>query len=183
MRRALLVVLPLLCGCEYVRLLRPKALKQLSPDTVRLVNELPELDQPNKEIIARLFPQGGLVHADEHDDHTMHAEIRVPAHQFVWQPAIVVMPHAGELQLTFHNQDDSTHMAFLPSDGARQVLELPMHTAGEARIVLGQPGLYWFGCPVANHAGRGMLGLVIVKGETTPQEARLERPPQHRPGD
>jgi PQQ system protein len=181
--RVCLLLVPLLCGCEYVRLLRPKALKQLSPDMVRLVNELPELDQPNKEIVARLFPHGGLAHADEQDDHSMRAEIRVPPHQFIWEPAIVVMPHAGQLDIVFQNQDDTTHMAFLPDDGARQVLELPMHTAGEARITLGQPGLYWFGCPVANHAGRGMLGLVIVKGETTPPEARLERPRQHRPGD
>jgi PQQ system protein len=70
----------------------------------------------------------------------------------------------------------------LPSDGERQVLELPMHTAGIARIKLDQPGLYWFGCPVANHAGRGMLGLVIVKGYT-PAEAKLDRPPQPLPGD
>jgi PQQ system protein len=180
--RVLVLLFPALCACEYVRLLRPKSLKQLSPDTVRLVNELPELDAPNKEIVARLFPQGGLVHADENDDHTMKAEIRVPPHEFIWQPSIIVMPHAGELELTFHNQDDALHIAFLPSDGARQVLELPMHTAGEARIKLGQPGLYWFGCPVANHAGRGMLGLVIVKGDT-PEEARLDRPRQHRPGD
>jgi PQQ system protein len=47
---------------------------------------------------------------------------------------------------------------------------------------LSQPGLYWFGCPVSNHAGRGMLGLVIVKGET-PAEARLDRPKQKLPGD
>jgi len=47
-------------------------------------------------------------------------------------------------------------------------------------VRLDQPGLYWFGCPVSNHAGRGMLGLVMVKGETDPA-ARLERPRQVRP--
>jgi PQQ system protein len=179
-------VLLLLCSslfaCEYIRLLRPRALKQLSPDTVRLVNELPDLDEPNREIVGRLFAHGGLAHADEGDDHVQRKEIRVPPHEFIWQPAIIVMQHAGELELTFHNQDDTTHIAFLPSDGERQVLELPMHTAGTARIKLDQPGLYWFGCPVANHAGRGMLGLVIVKGYT-PAEAKLDRPPQPLPGD
>ena len=32
------------------------------------------------------------------------------------------------------------------------------------RLRLDQPGLYWFGCPVSNHAGRGMLGLIVVAG-------------------
>jgi hypothetical protein len=45
---------------------------------VRLVNELPEVDEPNKEIIARLFPHGGLEHARVGDDGVMHAEVRVP---------------------------------------------------------------------------------------------------------
>ena len=48
------------------------------------------------------------------------------------------------------------------------------------RIRLDQPGMYWFGCPVANHAGRGMLGLILVSGEVPP-EARLDRPRQPRP--
>ena len=48
--------LPLLVGgCDYVRLLRPSVLKQLNPDVVRLVNELPAVDDPNKAIVALLF--------------------------------------------------------------------------------------------------------------------------------
>jgi PQQ system protein len=93
---------------------------------------------------------------------------------------VIVMEHAGELELEFQNEDQNFHIAFLPSVGERQVLELPVHTAGRARIRLDQPGLYWFGCPVANHAGRGMLGLVMVKGNV-PSEARLDRPRQERP--
>lgn len=52
-----------LSACDYARLLRPKVLKQLNPRVVRLVNELPEVDDPNKDIIARLFPHGGLAEA------------------------------------------------------------------------------------------------------------------------
>jgi PQQ system protein len=170
----------LLSSCDYVRLLRPSVLKQLNPRVVRLVNELPEVDEPNKEIIARLFPHGGLAHARASDDGVMHAEIRVPPDQLIWEPSIIVMPHAGDLELEFQNDDHNFHMAFLPSTGARQVLELPVHQGGRARIHLDQPGLYWFGCPVANHAGRGMLGLVIVRGEL-PETARLDRPRQRRP--
>jgi PQQ system protein len=71
-------------------------------------------------------------------------------------------------------------MAYLPSDGGRQMLELPSGEGGVAQIRLDQPGLCWFGCPVADHVGRGMLGLIIVRGEA-PAAARLDRPPQSRP--
>jgi PQQ system protein len=170
-------------GCRYGALLRPKTLKQLNPRVVALVNELPEVDEPNKEIIARLFPHGGLSHATRGDDGIMRDRIRIPKDQFIWEPAIIVMPQAGELDLEFQNEDSNFHIAFLPSNGERQVLELPDHSAGMAKIYLDQPGLYWFGCPVANHAGRGMLGLVIVRGETSPSAARLDRPAQPRPGE
>src|SRR3954447_18932012 len=118
-------------GCEYVRMLRPSVLKQLNPRVVRLVNELPEVDKPNKEIIARLFAHGGLSHARLGSDGTMSDTIRVPRDQFIWEPAIIVMPRAGELRLQFSNEDQAHHMAFVPNDGERVVVDLPMHTRGE----------------------------------------------------
>jgi len=167
-------------GCDYVRLLRPSVLKQLNPRVVRLVDELPNVDEPNKEIVGRLFAHGGLSRAEQGSDGVMHDRIRVPEGQLMWYPSIIVMDHGGDLELEFQNQDDGTHMAFLPNDGERVVVTLPRHEGATARIHLSQPGLYWFGCPVANHAGRGMLGLVIVKGDT-PAEAKLDRPAQERP--
>ena len=171
-----------LSGCDYARLLRPRVLKQLNPRVVRMVNYLPEVDDPNEAIVARLFAHGGLSHADEGRDGVFRDKIRVPRNEYIWQPAIVVMKRAGELELEFQNEDVSVHMAFLPSTGERETLILPINSAGRARIRLDQPGLYWFGCPVANHAGRGMLGLVIVEGDV-PAQARLDRPPQRRPRD
>jgi PQQ system protein len=167
-------------GCGYVRLLRPSVLKQLNPRVVALVNELPAVDDPNEAIVARLFPHGGLSHADLGSDGVFRDQIRVPKNEYIWQPAVIVMERGGELELEFSNDDQNLHIAFLPSVGERQVLELPVRSAGRARIRLDQPGLYWFGCPVANHAGRGMLGLVMVKG-AVPPEARLDRPPQRKP--
>jgi hypothetical protein len=49
------------------------------------------------------------------------------------------------------------------------------------RVTLNQPGLYWFGCPISNHAGRGMLGLIMVKGET--EFEVLVRPGWRRSGE
>lgn len=169
-------------ACDYVRLLRPSVLKQLNPDVVKLLNELPTVDDPNEAIVARLFAHGGLSHARRGGDGVFRDEIRVPKHEYIWRPAIVVMERGGELELDIANEDEAFHIAFLPSNGNRQVVELPMKQRGKARMRLDQPGLYWFGCPVANHAGRGMLGLVIVKGEV-PREARLDRPKMPRPRD
>ncbi len=170
-----------LSGCEYVRLLRPGVLKQLNPRVVRLVNYLPEVDDPNKEIIARLIGHGGLVHAKEGRDGVFRATIRVPPGEYIWQPAVVAMPRGGELELDFYNEDPySHHAATLPSVADKQLLMLPVRTRGRARVRLDQPGMYSFDCPVANHAGRGMVGLILVGGEVPP-EAKLDRPRQPRP--
>lgn len=91
------------------------------------------------------------------------------------------MEAGGELELKFSNGDQTAHMALMPHDGDRMLLELPVHEAGLVRVRLDQPGLYWFGCPVSNHAGRGMLGLVVVKGQV-PVDARLDRPAMAQPG-
>src|SRR5574338_1277971 len=106
MERRSSIVLTALCitglflsGCEYVKLLRPSVLKQLNPDVVRLLNELPNVDRPNEDIVGRLFAHGGLSHAEETADGLMYDQIRIPEGQFIWQPAIIVMPHPGDLEM------------------------------------------------------------------------------------
>jgi PQQ system protein len=170
----------LLPACDYFRLLRPTVLEQLDPDVVRLVNYLPDVDDPNEAMLGRLFAHGGLSHAERGADGVMRDVIRVPKDEFIWKPAVIVMDRPGEIELEFQNEDRHAHAAFLPHFADRQNLELPQHSAGRARFELDHPGLYWFGCPVGNHAGRGMLGVIIVEGEVPP-EARLDRPRQPRP--
>jgi PQQ system protein len=176
-----LLIVPVM-SCDYVRLLRPSVLKQLNPDVVRLVNALPAVDHQNEAIVGRLFAHGGLSNAKLGSDGVFRDKIWVPENEFIWQPAIIRIPRGGELELEFHNTDQTLHGAFVPSVSGRQAMMLPMHTAGKIRIKLDQPGLYWFGCPISNHAGRGMLGLIMVGGEV-PAAARLDRPKQRRPGD
>ena len=179
---ALALAVPLLLSsCEYVRLLRPSVLRQLNPRVVRMVNELPNVDAPNEEMVARLFAHGGLGHATQGGDGIYRARINVPSGQYIWEPAIIVMKDAGELELDFSNHDPfAYHAALLPSNGSREILMLPAHKRGTARVKLDGPGYYFFGCPVANHAGRGMLGLIIVSGDT-PELGKLDRPQQPRP--
>ena len=174
-------VMPVMAACEYGKLLRPRVLKQLDPDMATLVNELPEVDTQNEAIIGRLFVHGGLSHAEVGADGVMRDTIEIPPGEFIWEPAVIVMPEPGELELTIENHDTfSHHAALLPSNGDRQFMNLPINEAGLARVTLDGPGYYWFGCPVGNHAGRGMLGLIVVKGDV-PLEAKLERPSQEQP--
>lgn len=177
----LLTVAASVSGCEYMRLLRPSVIRQLNPDVVRLVNTLPDVDRPNKALIARLIGHGGLVQAREGTDGIFRARVHVPPGQFIWKPAAVLMPHGGELELELHNDDPhSLHAAILPSTGEQQLITLPIHSGGRVRLRLDQPGLYSFDCPTANHAGRGMVGLILVSGEVPPA-AKLDRPRQRRP--
>ena len=171
-----------LSACDYARLLRPRVLKQLNPDIVRLVNYFPDVDDPNEAILARLPGHGGLAYASEGRDGVMRVTVRAPADQYIWYPSLIVMRRAGELELEFQNEDHSPHAAMLHTNGELEVLFLPAHTGGRARIRLDEPGLYTFTCPVANHGGRGMLGLILVEGDVPPH-AKLDRPPQPRPRD
>lgn len=168
-------------GCDYLRLMRPSVLRQLNPRVVRLVNEFPQLDNPNEDIIARLPGHGGLAEATVESDGVMRATVRVPADQFIWEPAIIVAPRGGELELRFSNEDHRAHAVMLEGSDGEWMLDLPMHSGGVARVRVDQPGVYKFTCPVANHGMRGMLGLILVRGNA-PDAARLDRPAQRRPG-
>lgn len=182
--RAITLVGPLvltLSGCDYVRLLRPSVLRQLNPPMVRLVNELPRVDNVNEDLIGGLYARGGLGHARPGDDGVMRIGVRIPSGEYIWRPAIIVMPRGGELEIDFYNEDPySYHAALVPSSGEWHSMVLPVYSRGRTRVRLDQPGLYWFGCPVANHAPRGMLGFIFVRGDA-PAEAKLDRPPQPRP--
>ena len=170
----------LLTSCEYVRLLRPSVLKQLNPRVVRLVNFLPEVDEPNEAMVARLFAHGGLGRAERGSDGVFRIRVYAPEGQYLWYPSAIVMEQGGELEVEFSNDDNVTHAVMMPGGGDEVMALLPVHQAARVRVRLDQPGLYSFACPVSNHAGRGMLGVILVKGEV-PAEAKLDRPKQPRP--
>lgn len=169
-----------LAGCSYLRLARPSVIEQAEPPLVRLVNHLPELDRPNEALVARIYATGGLTRARVGDDGVMRDEVWARPGQMIWTPAIVVLPRGGDIEITFHNPDEMTHKALMPSNGGMQLLELPPKTSGTITLSLNEPGFYAYGCPVANHYGRNMFGFILVEGEV-PRHARLDRPPQPQP--
>jgi PQQ system protein len=138
------------------------------------------LDKQNKATLGRLLAHGRLAHAEEGPDDRMRAQVRIALDELAWDPAIIVMPHAGDLELEVINDDDNTHCALFPSNGDNQFMWLVNHSRGTASLNLDGPGYYWFSSPIGNDEGRGLVGAIVVLGDV-PQEARLDRPPQPQP--
>ena len=171
-----------LTGFRYLGLFRPGVIAQLDPEIMTLLNELPNLDEPNEALVGRIFATGGGSRPTIGSDGVMRDRVRIPKDEYLWYPAAIIMPHGGVLELDITNEDQRLHAIYVPSNGDRKIMMLPAGTRGVVRVELDAPGWYWFGCPVENHVGRGMLGIVIVKGEVPP-EARLDRPPQPQAGN
>lgn len=143
-------------------------------------HDLPELFGQNKATLGRVITHGGVGYAEEKPDGRMHATIRIQPDEIAWEPAITVMPHGGDLELTLINDDLNTHCALLPSNGDSQFIWLVNHSRGTATLNLDGPGYYWFSSPTGNDEGRGLTGVILVQGDA-PKEARLDRPAQPRP--
>jgi PQQ system protein len=142
--------------------------------------ELPELGKQNGATLGRVLGSGKLGYAEEGDGGKMTATIRIPEDELVYEPGILVMPHGGDLELTLINDDKNTHCAVLPSNGDNQFIWLVNHSKGTAHLNLDGPGYYWYSSRSGNDEGRGLTGAIVVMGDT-PEEARLDRPPQPRP--
>jgi PQQ system protein len=149
----------------------------------RAVGELTGLDKQFGAVLGRMPFHGGRVgHAEPAPDGRLRARVRIPPDEMLWDPAILVMPHGGDLELEIVNDDLNTHCALLPSNGDQQFLWLPNHSRGTASLNLDAPGCYWFGSIIGNDEGQGLIAAIVVLGDTPP-EARLDRPAQPRPHD
>src|SRR6476469_1514560 len=144
-----------------------------------LLNEL-GLNAQNKASLGRVLGTGTIGRAAEGADGRMSATIRIRPDEISWDPAILVMPHGGDIDLELINDDLNTHCALLPSNGDRKFIWLVNHSKGRATLNLDGPGYYWFSSPTGNDEGRGLTGAIVVLGEVPP-EARLDRPDQPRP--
>ena len=148
--------------------------------TTGVEQELAGLAKQNGATIGRLLATGKVGRAEEGPDGRMRARIRIPPDQLVWDPAVLVMPHGGDIELELINDDKNTHCALLPSNGDSQFIWLVNQSRGRATLNLDGPGYYWYGSPTGNDEGRGLTGAIVVMGDAPP-EARLDRPPQPRP--
>jgi PQQ system protein len=146
----------------------------------RAVAEPPGFDGPNEAALGRLPIRGRIGYAEEGPDGRLRARVRIPLDEMLWEPSVIVMPRAGDLDLELVNDDQNTHCALLPSNGDSQFIWLPNHSRGTASLNLDGPGSYWFSSIIGNDEGQGLVGSIVVLGDAPP-EARLDRPAQPRP--
>jgi PQQ system protein len=151
----------------------------ITNEPANLLSEL-GLDAQNHATIGRLLGTGSIARATERADGTMEATIRIKEDEVAWDPAVLVLPHGGDLELTVINDDKNTHAALFPSNGDKKFLWLLNHSKGRAKLNLDGPGYYWYSSPGGNDEGRGLTAAIVVLGEVPP-EARLDRPDQQRP--
>jgi len=138
------------------------------------------LNAQNRATIGRMLGTGSIAKATERADGTMEGTLTILEDSGGWEPAVLVMPHGGSIELTVINDDKNTHSALFPSNGDKQYLGLLNHSRGKATLTLDGPGFYWYSSPGGNDEGRGLTAAIVVLGEVPP-EARLDRPDQPRP--
>jgi PQQ system protein len=151
----------------------------LTPDRSDLLHEL-GLDKQNHATLGRLLGTGTIARAEVGDDGRMSAQVHIVPDELVWDPSILVLPHAGQLDIEFLNDDQNTHCALVPSNGDSQWVWLPNYSRGTVHVSLDGPGYYWFSSNIGNDEGRGLIGAIVVLGDV-PDSARLDRPQQPRP--
>lgn len=148
--------------------------------TASVEQVLAGLDKQNSAALGKVLGRGSVGQAEARPDGTMRATIRIPVDELAWEPAVLVLPHGGEVEVEVLNDDYNTHCAVLPSNGDSKFIWLPCMSRGKAILNLDGPGYYWYGSATGNDEGRGLTGVIAVMGDV-PAEARVDRPPQPRP--
>jgi PQQ system protein len=142
--------------------------------------DVQNLDKQNGVTLGRILGRGSVGQAEEGSDGKMHATVRIPPDELVFEPRVLILPHGGDLELEIINDDNNSHCAVLPSNGDSQFIWLVNFSKGRANLNLDGPGYYWYGSRTGNDEGRGLTGTIVVSGDV-PDEARLDRPAQPRP--
>ena len=120
------------------------------------------LNKQNGATLGRILGRGTVGRAEEGPDGKMTATIRIPEDELVFEPGVLVLPHAGEVELTLINDDKNTHCAVLPCNGDYKFIWLVNHSKGTANLELDGPGYYWYGSRTGNDEGRGLTAAIVV---------------------
>jgi PQQ system protein len=153
----------------------------LTASSCTLIEAMLGTRAPNRLIPGQLFANGGGAHAEVGADGVARVSVVRKPKETIFHPALIVMRHPGDLEITFSNDDPQAHLLIAAqSDGGQQVLDLPPLQAGRTRVHYGTPGLYLIGDALENDMGQGMMAFVMVEGEVPP-DAKLDRPRQRRP--
>ena len=138
------------------------------------------MKKQNGTTIGAVFGRGSVGVAEEGADGKMHATVRIPLDELVFEPRVLVMPHGGDLELEIINDDNNSHCAVLPNNGDAKFIWLVNFSKGIGDAQPRRPGLLLVRLRTGNDEGGGLTGTIVVGGEV-PDEAKLDRPPQPRP--
>ena len=138
------------------------------------------LGKQNGATLGRVLGRGNIGYAEDGPDGKMTATVRIPEDELVFDPGVLVLPHEGEVEITFINDDKNTHCAVLPCNEDYKIIWLVNHSKGTANLTLDGPGYYWYGSRTGNDEGRGLTAAIVVQGDA-PEEAKIDRPPQPQP--
>jgi PQQ system protein len=75
------------------------------------------LIKQNGTTIGAVLGRGSVGVAEEGSDGKMHATVRIPMDELVFEPRVVVMPHGGDLELEIINDDNNSTTATRSSSG------------------------------------------------------------------
>ena len=106
-----------------------------------VLDQLAALGKQNGATIGRILANGNLGMAEEGPDGKMHATIRINEDELVYDPTVLVLPHGGELEIEFFNDDKNTHCAVLPSNGDTKFLVAGQPFPRNRQHHPGRPGL------------------------------------------
>jgi uncharacterized surface protein with fasciclin (FAS1) repeats/heme/copper-type cytochrome/quinol oxidase subunit 2 len=146
-------------------------------------------DQPIRQVHLEIVPQadlpspGGFLHVtwenaeirrgspDEFKDELAALQPDMPTvhlkavEHLEWSDTEIHVEVGQPIKLVLTNDDPASFHAFtIPTQKGAVHVPLPQGTTWVTSLVFDQPGEYRFECPVANHAGRGMYGRIIVGG-------------------
>ena len=114
--------------------------------------KIPEmLDRQNGAMLGRMLGRGSIGEAEEGPDGKMRATVRISEDELVYEPGILVLPHAGEVEIEFFNDDKNTHCAVLPCNGDYKFIWLVNHSPGR---------------PTSTSTARGTTGTAPVPATT-----------------
>ena len=108
----------------------------MSQDAQSSVADDLRLDHQNGAMLGRMLGRGKIGLADEGPDGKMRAKVRIPEDELVFEPGILVLPHAGVVEIEFTNDDKNTHCAVLPCNGDYKFIWLVNSSRGTATLEL-----------------------------------------------
>ena len=124
------------------------------------------LAKQNGVTLGRVLGRGNVGKAEEGSDGKMHATVRIPEDELVFDPGDPGLPARRASSNSRSSTTTTTPTArCCRSNGDPKFIWLVNLSKGTATLELDGPGYYWYGSRTGNDEGRGLTGAIVVGGE------------------